>query len=135
MGCGTGILIGRLAQRSRLVVGIDFSTGMVRAAKKGHQRSSRCAFVLGDAGHLPFRQHSFQALFAITVVLDPMSVTSTMVEVRRVLSNGSIAVFTSIARAEGFYLTESLIEGSFRDWRVTKMNVKGDLAFLIQPPR
>ncbi len=118
-----------------MVVGIDLSIRMVRAAKMMHQRSSKCAIVLGDAEHLPFRPHSFHALFAITVVLDPMSVPCTMAEVRRVLSYDSKAVFTSIAKAEGFYLTESLIEGSFRDWRMRKMSVKGDLGFFIQPAR
>ena len=108
---------------------------MVRAAKRKHQRSSRCAIVLGDAEYLPFRGQSFQAIFAITVVLDPLSVPGIMAEVRRVLSNDSIAVFSSIARAEGFYLTESLIEESFRDRMTRKMRVNGDLGFIIQPRR
>lgn len=135
LGCGNGILMGRLAHRSRLIVGIDLSSRMVRAAKKKHQRSARCAIVLGDAEYLPFRRHSFQALFAITVVLDPLGVPDTMAEASRVLSNDSIAVFSSIARAEGFNLTESLIEAGFRDWRMRKMSIKGDLGFFIQPPR
>ncbi len=100
-----------------------------------HQASSRCHVVLGDAEYLPFRPDFFQLLFAITVVLDPLSVPCTMAEVKRMLSNDGMAVVTSIARAEGFSHTESLIEGSFCDWRIRKMDVKGDLGFLIQPLR
>ena len=88
--------------------------------------------MLGDAEHLPFRQNSFQVLTAITVVLDPLSVSGTMTEVRRILSEDAIVMLTSIARAEGFYLTESLIEASFRDWRIRKLSVNGDLGFLVQ---
>jgi len=63
--CGTGSLLAHLAKKTGaggLVVGVDFSFGMLTAAA-GKIRSSRRIFLVqADAGRLPFKTYSFDAL-------------------------------------------------------------------------
>lgn len=132
LGCGTGDLMRRLADRSRLVVGIDLSLTMVLAAKKRLRRRSRCELVRADAEYLPFRQHSFQTFFAITVVLEHLGVPGAVEEANRTLSRGGVAVFTIVGKAEEFYLTGSSIDRSLQEWDVRKMRVGRDIGWFAK---
>lgn len=61
VGCGTGELVGRMraAFPQAAVVGCDFSPGMLRRAT---DKQSGADWVRGDAGRLPFRAGSFDAI-------------------------------------------------------------------------
>jgi ubiquinone/menaquinone biosynthesis C-methylase UbiE len=61
VGCGTGQLAARLRREipGTQVVGCDFSRGMLGEARA---RDGRLAWVQGDAGRLPFRDGTFDAV-------------------------------------------------------------------------
>lgn len=61
VGCGTGLLTGRIRHELRRprTVGCDFSAGMLRRAARNHPG---LALVRGDAMRLPFRDGSFDAV-------------------------------------------------------------------------
>ncbi len=132
LGCGTGALMTRIAHKSRLVVGIDIALSMVLATKKRVRRSPKCEIVWGDGRYLPFRQDSFQTLLAITVVLDPPSVSRTIDEAERILSSGGLAIVTMIRKARGFHLSESAIERDLHGWKVRKMRVGRDVGWFAK---
>lgn len=133
IGCGIGSLTKSLARRSRLAVGIDISRQMLNKAKRTGNQDSKSEFVHGDAECLPFRQNSFQALFAITVILDPQSAQRIIPEVKRTLSARGLVVMTLVARASRFLSAESTLERGFRGWRLRKLRVGSDLGFFVQP--
>ena len=58
--CGTGSVISAFAERyaSALLVGYDFSYGMIRKAREKNV-AGRIVFVEGDAAELPFSDDSF----------------------------------------------------------------------------
>jgi len=62
VGCGTGRLLTTLAADARAarLVGLDYSSEMVRAAQ--HKLGARGEVVHGDAEHLPFADASFDVL-------------------------------------------------------------------------
>jgi len=87
VGCGTGILAARL--RGELddvrVVGCDFSHGMLAHA---HARDRHTAWVCGDAGRLPFRDASFDAVVSTEAFHWFPDQRAALAEFRRVLRPG-----------------------------------------------
>ncbi|RJE47204.1 MULTISPECIES: class I SAM-dependent methyltransferase [unclassified Dehalobacter] len=68
IGCGTGALLYSLAERGYLGTGVDFSDGMLRAAKKSTQDRS-IAFVQADVTQgLDFPEKSFDLVLAFYVL-------------------------------------------------------------------
>jgi demethylmenaquinone methyltransferase/2-methoxy-6-polyprenyl-1,4-benzoquinol methylase len=62
---GTGSLLLKLQEKTGtggLVVGIDFSIGMLKAAREKIGASPTVCLVQADAGHLPFRNTTFDAV-------------------------------------------------------------------------
>lgn len=65
IGCGTGSLSLLLAEQGHHVVGVDVSAGMVaQARRKFADAGRRIPVVLGDAGTVPVRTGSFDAVLA-----------------------------------------------------------------------
>jgi ubiquinone/menaquinone biosynthesis C-methylase UbiE len=63
VGCGTGKLAHRLAQRGSSVVGLDLCEPMVRQARSRlNGDGSRVRLAVGDSEHLPFEAGSFDAV-------------------------------------------------------------------------
>ncbi len=63
LGCGTGLILERMAPIARKAVGIDFSEGMLRRA-----RSRGLDVRLGDISDLPFEDASFDLTYAFKVL-------------------------------------------------------------------
>jgi ubiquinone/menaquinone biosynthesis C-methylase UbiE len=61
LGCGTGVHLDQL--RSAWAVGLDYSAQMLELARRRLGGTTRRAkLVLGDAGHLPFADQSFDGI-------------------------------------------------------------------------
>lgn len=106
LGCGTGRLLGWLAERSAHVVGTDLSEGMLRAARS---RMKDRPLVLYDGERLPFRDGSFEAVTAVGVFQDLPE------------DDLYLALLTETARclAPGgrLYLLEQVSDRADRPWR------------------
>jgi len=92
---GTGavaLTAGKIAQGQGLVVGVDFSQGMLRQAqKKAHtQGLKHVYFVLANVGELPFASNSFDAVTCSHAMyeLDPETRNAALAEAWRVLKPG-----------------------------------------------
>ncbi len=91
---GTGavaIAAGRMLNGRGMVVGADFSTGMLKRAKnKALQNSIKVDFVLCDTAHLPFVSGQFHVVTCSHAMyeLDPATRSGTLSEARRVLVPG-----------------------------------------------
>lgn len=87
IGCGTGQLAVRIRHelRGSHVVGCDFSRGMLRQARA---RDPRGRWVQGDAGRLPFRDGSFDAIVSTEAFHWFPDPARALAEFRRVLRPG-----------------------------------------------
>jgi len=114
VGCGTGVLLERLAARGE-VMGLDLSRDMLaRAAMRQRGRNARAALVCGDAQHLPFRDGAFESVvstFAINAVPD---LEAALAEMLRIVEPGGSLAFISVGESERGCLATRLAAGVWR---------------------
>ncbi len=96
-GCGTGLLMREISREAQHVVGVDFSIGMIREAKKRIDSNiwerAKCSLVLADIEYLPFRENTFNLAFSITVLQNIQNQKQVLYELFRVLKkNGRVVV-------------------------------------------
>jgi ubiquinone/menaquinone biosynthesis C-methylase UbiE len=114
VGCGTGMLLTRLASRSEMV-GVDLSANMLaKAARRCRGSWLGAALVCGDAQRLPFRDGTFQSVvstFAINAVPD---LGNALAEMLRVLQPGGSLAFISVGESQRGGLATRLAGGVWR---------------------
>ncbi len=95
VGVGTGIHAGWLLAHSPLrVVGVDLSAGMVQAARARLERGAgdRFSALVADAGHLPFADNSFDAVFCSGTLHHISCPVAALSEMRRVARPGAAVI-------------------------------------------
>lgn len=83
VGCGTGLILQRLAARAEAAWGVDMSHGMVRRA-----RARGLDVVLGSATHLPFADESFDLVCSFKVLAHVPAIGRALSEIARVTRPG-----------------------------------------------
>jgi ubiquinone/menaquinone biosynthesis C-methylase UbiE len=83
VGCGTGLVLSRIAQFAKLAQGVDLSPGMLEKAKnRGLQ------VVEGSATALPFADHSFDVTCSFKVLAHIPEIDRALAEMTRVTRPG-----------------------------------------------
>jgi ubiquinone/menaquinone biosynthesis C-methylase UbiE len=95
VGCGTGMLLGSLGKRARILVGADISAKMLRTARK---RAPNAFLVLADADNLPFADRSFDIAVSVTLLQNMPDPNRTVREMARVIRPNGAAIITSLKR-------------------------------------
>jgi ubiquinone/menaquinone biosynthesis C-methylase UbiE len=90
LGCGTGRLLDRLADRFPDLrgTGLDFSPEMLRQARQRNHHHPRLIYVQGNAEALPFADSQFDAVFNTLSFLHYPKPEQVFSEVSRVLNPG-----------------------------------------------
>ncbi len=87
VGCGTGLILERIAPSARQARGIDLSPGMLAAARR------RGLDVLeGSATDLPFADGAFDVVYSFKVLAHVPDIRRAVSEVSRVLTPGGTAI-------------------------------------------
>jgi len=89
LGCGSGDLELPLARRARDVVALDISTPSVRVAKKCF---GECHFVIADAELIPFKEKTFDKVFAFEVIEHLPCAQCALMEIQRVMKAGGYLI-------------------------------------------
>ena len=82
-GCGTGLILRRLAPKARRAVGLDVSAGML-----GHARRRGLDVVQGSITELPFADESFDVVCSFKVLAHVERIREAIVEMGRVTRPG-----------------------------------------------
>ncbi|MEM2058161.1 MAG: class I SAM-dependent methyltransferase [Thermoproteota archaeon] len=99
-GCGAGVVTRRLCKRrNSLIVGIDFSEGMLREAHKRIGGKRTVALVRGDVENLPFRPRAFDLIVSLTVLQNCPLPLKTLKLLLHALSARGILVLSYLKRA------------------------------------
>jgi ubiquinone/menaquinone biosynthesis C-methylase UbiE len=90
LGCGTGRLLNRLADRFPDLrgTGLDLSSQMLRVARRSNRHHPRLIFIEGKAESLPFADGQFDAVFNTISFLHYPEPKQVFAEVARVLKEG-----------------------------------------------
>jgi ubiquinone/menaquinone biosynthesis C-methylase UbiE len=83
VGCGTGLVLSRVAQVARRAEGVDLSPGMLAHARERGLRVRE-----GDATKLPFDDASFDVVYAFKVLAHVPDVDRAIAEMVRVVRPG-----------------------------------------------
>jgi SAM-dependent methyltransferase len=86
-GCGTGLILGRLARCASSAWGFDLSAGMV---KKAERRGLNV--VLGDITNIPFKDASFDVVCSFKVLAHVPDIRGALSEIARVTKPGGSMV-------------------------------------------
>lgn len=98
LGCGTGFLFHYINQKIGFLVGIDMSRNALREAKKRTKNMPNIVLVRADADNIPFLDHSFDKVFAITVLQNMPDLKKTIVEMKRVSKPQAIFAITGLKK-------------------------------------
>lgn len=99
VGCGTGLVLARLAPHAASAVGVDLSPGMLaRARDRGLEVHE------GSATALPFGDHSFDVVCSFKVLAHVPDIEGALREVARVLRPGGVAILEFYNRRSLRYL-------------------------------
>jgi len=92
IGCGSGMGLPYLGEKARMVVGGDYTMGLLREA---HARLPKAPLVRMDAQHLPFRDASLDVVLLLEMIYYVADQNAALAECRRVLKPGG-AVMVSV---------------------------------------
>jgi ubiquinone/menaquinone biosynthesis C-methylase UbiE len=105
-GCGTGMLMEKIASKHR-VVGIDFSVRMIEIARKKIRNSN---FIRADLNNLPFRDQSFNKVFGVTILQNVKHPQRTVKEIARIIEDRGLAVLSTLRKKSNKKKLVKLVE-------------------------
>ncbi|MBK8482360.1 MAG: methyltransferase domain-containing protein [Proteobacteria bacterium] len=135
-GCGTGLILQRLAPAARQAIGIDLSTGMLAGA-----RSRALSVLQGSVDALPFPAAHFDAVVSFKVLAHVPTIERTLAELARVTRPGGHLVLEFYNRFSLRHLVKRLkfptrigIAERFTDADVfTRYDTLGDVRRYLPP--
>jgi ubiquinone/menaquinone biosynthesis C-methylase UbiE len=98
VGCGTGAVSRRLVERGARVWGLDYSPGMLAAARELSRGSYGPTFIEGSADSLPFEDNSFDCVTTAFSFHHFPDADNALREMRRVLKPGGKAYLCDATR-------------------------------------
>lgn len=114
---GTGFTALALAPRSRRVIGLDLTLGMVGEARRlaGERGVSNVLFCLGDAEALPFRSHAFDVVTCRFASHHFPNLARAFSEMARVVKPGGGVILDDTCAPEA-----SDLAGLMNDWELKR---------------
>ncbi len=98
VGCGTGLLFPHIAEDAALLVGLDFSSIILRQARKRARQHSSVAILRADVDFLPFRDKTFNVVFAITLLQNMPNPLRGLYEIKRVAQSKAAVIATGLKK-------------------------------------
>jgi len=98
VGCGTGLLLEKISNCVGVAVGLDLSRGLISWARSKLKESQNAVLILSDADYLPFRQRTFDKLFAITLLQNISNPREALSEAIRVTRSEATMVVSGLKK-------------------------------------
>jgi len=98
VGCGTGLLFHHVADRAKILVGVDISKETLRKAKENARQFSTVSLVLADADNLPLVESVFTHVFAFTLVQNVPNPAATIKEMKRASNTDGVIVVSALKK-------------------------------------
>jgi malonyl-CoA O-methyltransferase len=115
VGCGTGLLFGYVANRARMVVGLDISRKILCAARERAKRFPNVHLICADADNIPLKENVFDYAFAVTLIQNMPNPLRTLNEIRRVTRKNAVVVTTGLKKKFTLEAFEELLRNAGLD--------------------
>lgn len=100
-GCGTGNLIAEICDKSRRVLGIDFSDGMIKEAKKKTRKKKNVVIQKGNVYKFAIKDNTFDVVTSVNVLFNLENPYQAILEAYRVLKIGGTFIVSSVMKDKG----------------------------------
>jgi len=114
LGCGNGKSFPLFYDSGAGLVGVDFSLGMLRKARRLHEGKLDARLVRGDIEMLPFRDGAFDLVFSTGVLGEYAPVDRGVREAARILRPGGVFTFTFMNLLTPYRIWKSARIGAIR---------------------
>lgn len=121
IGCGSGVISRKCAERGGVVVGIDFNPNVIRFAHS--KRSPNTHFLVADAHHLPFRSEVFDKVICSEVLEHTANPKMVCDEIYSVLKCGGMVCVSTPNTASLWPLFELLWDFLGRGRRYREIHI------------
>lgn len=108
-GCGTGLLFEYVAEKAKIVVGLDISRKILAEAERRAKTFGNVFLVLADADYMPFRDYVFSHVFVVTLLQNMPNPEKTLAEICRVADENAYMVVTGLKKKFSFEFFENLL--------------------------
>lgn len=98
LGCGTGLLFNSVAEKAKIVVGLDISGKILFQAEERARKFLNVHLLKADAENIPLKETFFSHVFAITLIQNTPNLFETLNEIKRVTKENSIIVVTGLKK-------------------------------------
>jgi len=98
LGCGTGLLFDYVAEKAKIVVGLDISGKILFQAEERARKFLNVHLLKADAENIPLKEAFFSHVFAITLIQNTPNLFETLNEIKRVAKKNSTIVITGLKR-------------------------------------
>lgn len=98
IGCGTGLLFDHVANKARMVIGLDVSKKILHEARKRAEKFGSVHLIWADADYLPFKDGIFSHIFAITLLQNMPFPEKTLNEALRTAGEDAVIVATGLKK-------------------------------------
>ena len=122
VGCGTGLLFPCIANRVKLLIGIDISRKLLKKAKTRKKRYLDTHIILADADHLPFQSQTFHTTFAVTFLQNVPKPPITLQEIKRVSKEHATIAVTGLKKE----FTKKAFRTALKDAKLEFTTLKTD---------
>jgi ubiquinone/menaquinone biosynthesis C-methylase UbiE len=98
LGCGTGFLFPYVAQKVKIVAGLDVSQKALKEAKERAKLFANVCLVRADADNSPFIDNVFDKIFAVTVLQNMPEPKVTIIEIKRTSKASGMFAVTGLKK-------------------------------------
>jgi len=98
LGCGTGLLFDYVAEKAKIVVGLDISKKILFQAEERARKFLNVHLLKADAENIPLKETFFSHVFAITLIQNTPNLFETLNEIKRVAKKNSTIVITGLKK-------------------------------------
>jgi len=114
-GCGTGLLfdyIAAIAAKAKTVVGLDISRKLLFQANERAKKFQNIHLILADADRMPFKNDSFNLVFAFTLIQNMPDPAETLKEIKRVAKLEASILVTGLKKTFSLETYEELLRNA-----------------------
>jgi len=110
VGCGTGLIFSYVANKARMVVGLDISRKILFQAKAKAKKFQNVYLICADADNIPLKKGIFDYAFAVTLIQNMPNPLESLNEVERVTRENAVIVITSLQKKFSLEVFEKLLK-------------------------